>query len=115
MEKPKDKHVIVCTRFGYAQVDLKQFDAIEETDEQIEEKPSEEQIDDKPKELVNPLDPLHMSDKTLEEMVKLRDAAQKDADEIQVKLDHLIARKKDILSKIVKVDFIWGRTGICEA
>lgn len=73
MEKPKDKHVVVCTRFGYAQVDLSQFDEVEEKEQQIEEKPAESKKDEKDVELLNPLDPLHMADKSLEEITKLRD------------------------------------------
>ena len=53
-------------------------------------------------------DPLDISGKSIGEMAAVRAAAQKEADEIQRKLDELMAKRNSILGTILRVNFLWG-------
>lgn len=63
--------------------------------------------------MVDSLDPLNISEKTLEELKDLRTKAEEEADQIQQQLDGLMKKRDKLLSQVVRVDFLWTRK--CEA
>lgn len=79
---------------------------------QIEPPPVEEKKDEALP-VVDSLDPLNISEKTLEELKDLRTKAEEEAAIIQQQLDGLMKKRDKLLSQVVRVDFLWTRK--CEA